>query len=124
MAVRKSISKRPSIAAEKVEIGHWEGDTVESKRHRGGIATFVDIKTKYTVIRKVKDKSSEKMKNAILGSFIGCPELIKTLTVDNGNEFALHSEISKELKDIGKNIKDSTKDLTEDVRKFKDDIQG
>ena len=95
--VRKPITERPSIAAEKVEIGHWEGDTVESKRHRGGIATFVDIKTKYTVIRKVKDKSSEKMKDAILGSFIGCPELIKTLTVDNGNEFALHDKISKEL---------------------------
>ena len=96
-AVRKPISKRPSIAGKKVEIGHWEGDTVESKAHRGGIATFVDMKTKYTVIRKVRDKSSEKMKDAILGSFIGCPELIKTLTVDNGNEFALHDEISREL---------------------------
>jgi len=95
--VRKSISERPSIAAEKIEIGHWEVDTVESKRYRGGIATFVDIKTKYTVISEVRDKSSEKKKDAILGSFIGCPELIKTLTVDNGNEFALHYKISKEL---------------------------
>ena len=96
-AVRKAISERPSIAAEKIEIGHWEGDTVESKRHRGGIATLVDIKTKYTIIRKVRDKSSEKMKDAILESFIGCPELIKTLTVDNGSEFALHDKISQEL---------------------------
>ena len=95
--MRKPLSERPSIAAEKVEIGHWEGDTVESKSHRGGIATLVDIKTKYTVIRKVRDKSSEKMKDAILESFIGCPELIKTLTVDNGSEFALHDKISKEL---------------------------
>jgi len=97
-AERKPISERPAEAALKNKIGHWEGDTVESKGHRGGIATFVDMKSKYTVIRKVRDKSSTEMKNAIIGSFIGCPELIKTLTVDNGNEFALHDIISKRLK--------------------------
>lgn len=96
-AARKPISSRPPEASEKTKIGHWEGDTVESKGHRGGIATLVDIKSKYTVIRKVRDKSSIEMKNAIVDSFIGCPDLMKTVTVDNGNEFALHDEISKEL---------------------------
>lgn len=94
---RKSISSRPAEVSQKTRIGHWEGDTVESKGHRGGIATLVDIKSKYTVIRKVRDKSSIEMKSAVVESFTGCPELIKTLTVDNGNEFALHDKISKEL---------------------------
>lgn len=80
------------------EIGDWEGDTVESKGHRGWIDTFVDMRSKFVIIRKVRDKSSEAMKNAILKSFLNCPELIKTLTVDNGNEFALHNEISHEIK--------------------------
>jgi IS30 family transposase len=96
--IRRPISKRPAKERLKQEIGHWEGDTVESKGHRGGLGTFVDIKSKYVVIRKLKDKSSEEMKNAIIGSFKNCPELIQTLTVDNGSEFALHDKVKKELK--------------------------
>ena len=38
------------------------------------------------------------MKNALVGSFLKCPDLINTLTVDNGGEFSLHDEVSSELK--------------------------
>jgi transposase, IS30 family len=95
---RMPISKRPAKKKLKQEIGHWEGDTVESKGHRGGLGTFVDMKSKYVVIRKLRNKSSEEMKNAIIGSFKNCPELIQTLTVDNGSEFALHDNVRRELK--------------------------
>lgn len=94
---RKSIEDRPSIVAEKTEIGHWEGDTVESKKHQGGIATFVDIKSKFLVIRKVKDKSSICMKVAVVSAFKNFPNIAKTLTLDNGTEFALHDQMEKEL---------------------------
>lgn len=96
--MRMYISDRPAKEKLKQEIGHWEGDTVESKGHRGGLGTFVDMKSKYVVIRKLRDKSSEEMKNAIVDSFKNCPELIRTLTVDNGSEFALHDDVRKELK--------------------------
>jgi len=69
------------------EVGHWEGDTVEGKGHREGLATIVEMKSKYTIIRKVTDKTSMEMKEAIVGSFINSPKLIKTLTVDNGTHF-------------------------------------
>ena len=96
--MRMSISSRPAKEKLKQEIGHWEGDTVESKGHKGGLGTFVDIRSKYVVIKKLRDKSSAEMKNAIIGSFKNCPELIRTLTVDNGSEFALHDDVRKELK--------------------------
>ena len=95
---RKSIDDRPSVVSEKTEIGHWEGDTVESKGHQGGIGTFVDIKTKYLVMRKVKDKSSLEMKNSLIDAFGYYPDIIKTMTLDNGTEFALHDQIEQELK--------------------------
>jgi IS30 family transposase len=66
---RKLIDERPAVVSEKSEIGHWEGDTVESKEHQGGIGTFVDMKSKYLIIRKVSDKSSLEMKNAVVGAF-------------------------------------------------------
>jgi transposase, IS30 family len=37
------------------------------------------------------------MKDAIINAFKKTPEIIKTLTLDNGTEFALHDKISKEL---------------------------
>ena len=98
VAKRHSISERPAKDILKTEVGHWEGDTVESKGHRGGIATFVDIKSKFTIIRKVRDKTSLEMTNAIIRGFKYSSGLLKTLTVDNGNEFAGHVKISKELK--------------------------
>jgi len=62
------------------------------------LGTFVDIRSKYVIIKKLRGKSSKEMKNAIIGSFKKCPELIRTLTVDNGSEFALHDDVRKELK--------------------------
>lgn len=97
-AKRKPMSERPREATERKEIGHWEGDTIEGKRHRGGLGTFVDRKSTFTIIRKVKNKSAEEMKNVILKSFRACPDVIKTLTVDNGGEFALHDKMSMALR--------------------------
>ena len=94
---RKSIEERPSIVGDKSEIGHWERDTVESKGHKGGIGTFVDITRKFLIIRKVKNKSSQEMKNAIVGAFEHYPDIVETMTLDNGTEFALHDQIEKEL---------------------------
>lgn len=95
---RTPISERPSKDILKKHIGNWEGDTIEGKGHRSGLGTFVDMKAKLTIIRKLKNKTSMEMKNAIVESFKNCPELINTLTVDNGNEFALHDKISTTLK--------------------------
>jgi len=95
--IRMSISSRPVKEKLKQEIGHNEGDTVESKGHKGGLGTFVDIRSKYVVIKKLRDKSFAEIKNAIIESFKNCPEPIHTLTVDNGSEFALHDDVRKEL---------------------------
>lgn len=93
----ESISERPARVSHKKEAFHWEGDTVEGKGHMGGVATLVDMKTKFLLIRKVRDKSAVEMKDVIVNSFINCPGLMKSLTLDNGKEFALHDVISKDL---------------------------
>lgn len=96
-AKRRSITERPKEVALKVKLGHWEGDLVESRGHQGGIGTFVEMKSKYTIIRKVSDKSSEEMKNILIKTYSNCREVLKTMTLDNGSEFALHDIVSKEL---------------------------
>lgn len=94
---RRPISECPSKDVLKRQIGHWEGDMVEGKGHRSGLGTFVDIKTKFVVIRKLNSKSSQEMKDVINKNFRRCPELISSLILDNGREFALHGDISRKL---------------------------
>ncbi len=95
---RRSIEDRPAAADAKKEIGHWEGDTVEGKAHQGGLGTFVDRKSMFLVMGKVEDKSSEAMKEMIVGRFCHYPAIVKSITVDNGTEFALHDEVETKLK--------------------------
>src|SRR5580693_1877060 len=42
---RIDISERPAIVARKTRLGHWEGDTVVSAGHKGGLLTLVERKT-------------------------------------------------------------------------------
>ena len=95
---RRSIDDRSVAADEKRDVGHWEGDTVEGKAHKGGLGTFVDRKSMFLIMGKVADKSSEAMRNMIVGRFRHYPAIVKSITVDNGTEFALHDEVEVQLK--------------------------
>jgi IS30 family transposase len=44
---RVGIENRPTIAAEKTEVGHWESDTMIGGNHYGVIVTHVDKRSKY-----------------------------------------------------------------------------
>ena len=43
---RIDISERPAIVARKARLGDWEGDTVVSAGHNGGLLTLVERKSK------------------------------------------------------------------------------
>lgn len=90
-----SIENRPSVVAEKSRIGDWEVDSVIGKGHQGAIVTMVERKTKLLRMEKVDYKTARLTKEAI------CKLLkdleVKTITSDNGKEFALHQEIAKLL---------------------------
>ena len=44
---RLGIENRPAIADLKIEIDHWEGDTVIGVNHCGVVVTHVDKASKY-----------------------------------------------------------------------------
>src|SRR4249919_3573815 len=50
---RIDISERPAIVVRKTRLGDWEGDTVASAGHKGGLLTLVERKTKLTKITKL-----------------------------------------------------------------------
>lgn len=38
----RSIDERPSIVDKKMQLGHWEGDTLEGKDKKGYLTTIVE----------------------------------------------------------------------------------
>ena len=61
---RIDISDRPAIVARKARLGDWEGDTVVSAGHRGGLITLVERKSLLTKISKVRRSTARATKTA------------------------------------------------------------
>ena len=98
MPDRRMIDERPRVVNERRRIGDWEGDTVEGSKSSGFIATHVERKTRFTVAVKVADKSAETVTGATLDAMRKLPpEKVKTMTFDNGKEFAGFKELERGL---------------------------
>jgi transposase, IS30 family len=94
---RVSIDKRPSIVDEKVRFGDLEIDTVIGKNHQGALLTINDRVTRLVWIKLLDGKHSEPLTEATIQALLPLKQQIKTITADNGKEFARHQEIAKEL---------------------------
>jgi IS30 family transposase len=94
---RRSISERPAIVEERRHVGHWEGDTLMGARHQHAIVSLVERKTGYAVLAKVDRKTSELVSSAIIRRLRSIHSLVKTITYDNGKEFAEHARIDRAL---------------------------
>lgn len=91
---RVSIHDRPLSINRRRRFGHWEGDSVEGKKGTGGIATHVERKSRLLVAAKLSDKCADTFYRATAEAFKVIPEKWrKTLTVDNGKEFAQFKKI-------------------------------
>jgi transposase, IS30 family len=94
MPDRRMIDQRPQVVNERKRIGDWESDTVEGAKGSGFIATHVERKSRYTVAVKVDDKSADAVTKATVEAMRKLPsEKIKTMTFDNGREFAGFKEL-------------------------------
>ena len=90
----KSIDLRPEIASQRTEEGHWEGDTVVGKRSGKEAVVFslLEKKTENYIAVQIPGKTSEavmaamRMLKAEFGDRFA--QVFKTITVDNGSEFA------------------------------------
>ena len=56
--------------------------------HKGAVVTMVERKSGYAVLAKVANKTSALVSSAIVSNLKPLCERVKTLTFDNGKEFA------------------------------------
>jgi IS30 family transposase len=94
---RVGIERRPAIVDSNTEVGHWEGDTVIGANHQGVLLTLVERVTKYTLIVKLPSKHAHYLTSKLITCMLGCVLPIRSITFDNGREFADHQRISKRL---------------------------
>jgi transposase, IS30 family len=94
---RISIDKRPKIVARKGRFGDWEADTIIGARHKGGILSMVERKSKLTRLRKLATKAAAEMKDNSIALLAPLAAKVHTITVDNGKEFCDHELIAAGL---------------------------
>ena len=94
---RTSIDERPKIVARKGRFGDWEADTIIGARHKGGILSLVERKSKLTRLRKLATKAASEMKDVSVALLAPLAARVHTITVDNGKEFCEHEQIAAAL---------------------------
>lgn len=94
---RTSIEKRPQIVAQKKRFGDWEADTIIGARHKAGILSVVERKSKLTRLRKLATKAAAEMKDNCIALLAPLAAKVHTITVDNGKEFCEHEAIAAGL---------------------------
>src|ERR1700720_1548103 len=85
---RIDISERPAIVARKTRLGDWEGDTVVSAGHKGGLLTLVERKTQLAKITKLPRATARATQKAAVRRLKPIGYFVRTITFDNGKEFA------------------------------------
>ena len=94
---RVSIDERPGSVDEKIAVGDWEIDTVIGKNHSGALVTIVERVTLFTVSARVNSKRAKEVTAATIALLMPFKSLVRTITSDNGKEFAYHEHIAAAL---------------------------
>lgn len=88
------ISERPEHINDRSDFGHWEIDTVIGKKEKSDkvLLTITERMTRKEIIRVLPDKTAESVQNSMLELIEGAGDLFakvfKSITADNGTEFA------------------------------------
>lgn len=90
---RVDISERPPVVDYRTRIGDWEGDTVHGQNAH--LVTLVDRTSRFTLAKRVLRKTKEEVADAMLALFKKVSS-VRTVTLDNGGEFADHVRVSRE----------------------------
>ena len=92
------IANRPEVIESRLRLGDFEGDTVLGPAGTGGLVTLVDRKSRYTIITKISSKHAEHVQARIQLRLQEMHEdLRRSITFDNGTEFARCERLEKHL---------------------------
>ena len=95
---RRSIKDRPIQAQDRKQAGHWEADTMVSRKSLAAVGVILERKARYVKLAKLKRKSANLLRSAINRRLGRIPRhLRRTITYDNGSENTEHLLVNKRI---------------------------
>jgi IS30 family transposase len=95
---RRSITERPAEAQGRDAAGHWEADFMLFARCGQGLLVLHERQTRFSIVRQPVDRKAVRTARTIARQLDKLPQAMrKTISFDNGNEFAEHHSLHKAL---------------------------
>ncbi len=92
---RVPIDQRPQSVESRIQFGHWEGDSLVSRKSLAALNSLVERKSRYLMLTKLDAKTAEATYNAVVDRLGDLPAKARlTMTFDNGTENAKHEAIT------------------------------
>jgi IS30 family transposase len=93
---RVSVAERPPDVADRKTPGHWEADLMLFSRYGQAILTVHERKSRLLLATRPPNKAASRVARQLVRLFAGMPPgLRKTITFDNGTEFARHRALHR-----------------------------
>jgi len=93
------IDGRPEEINNRTVFGHWEGDLIIGKDHKSALSVIVERQTRYVLIDRLTSYTAPDVRRSIEKRLKKLqPELVKSLTYDQGKEMAEHEILAKRIK--------------------------
>jgi IS30 family transposase len=92
------IDGRPDVINRRRRYGDWEGDTIVGKSRHSALVTLVERKSGYVRIGRVDSMKSDRTMRVAKRRMKDLPSALRrSMTFDNGKEFAEHRRLTREL---------------------------
>lgn len=95
---RIPIELRPASVEGRRVFGHWEGDSLISRKSLVALNSLVERKSRLVLLSRLPRKSAQATQQAVVARLGALPrQARRTLTLDNGTENASHQELTANL---------------------------
>jgi len=95
---RISIAERPMAVSSRDEFGHWEGDTLVSRRSKVALCSLVERKSRLLELSRIPRRSAREIHATVVKRLGVLPESARrTLTLDNASEHVCHEQITASI---------------------------
>ena len=93
---RVSVAERPPAAADRASPGHWEADLILFAKYGQAVLTVHERQSRIILATRPPDKAANGVARHLLRLFAPLPPALrKTITFDNGTEFARHTALHR-----------------------------
>jgi len=95
---RIPIEERPLSADNRSWFGHWEGDSMVSRKSLAALNSLVERKSRLLFLTRLERKTAELTSDAVIERLGLLPKgARRTLTLDNGSENSRHEDITEAI---------------------------